>query len=68
MAFYGLYRGVVLNNSDPRGAGRVNVSIEGRQAWALVTLDSSKMEIGATVIVGYEHGDPDYPVVLGRVA
>ncbi len=34
MALFGVYRGVVLDNSDPQVSGRVKVNVEGRQAWA----------------------------------
>jgi len=68
MAFYGVYRGIVLDNVDPGASGRVRVSVEGRDGWALVTLSSPRIEVGSTVIVAFEHGDPSYPVVLGRVA
>jgi len=68
MALFGVYRGVVLDNSDPQVSGRVKVNGEGRQAWALVAMTSPKIQVGAMVIVALERGDPDMPVVLGRVA
>jgi len=67
MALYGVYRGIVLDNTDPQMSGRVKVEVEGRQAWALVTLTSIKIQVGAMVIVAFERGDANMPVVLGRV-
>ena len=73
MAFYGVYRGVVTDNNDPHGFGRLRVKlpIMASDSWAMVALPavtgpSAKIQIGATVVVAFEGGDPDYPVVLGR--
>ncbi|HME33672.1 MAG TPA: phage baseplate assembly protein V [Candidatus Sulfotelmatobacter sp.] len=67
MALFGVYRGTVVNNNDPQVSGRVQVDVEGRTGWALVTITSPKLQVGASVIVAFEHGDANYPVVLGQV-
>ena len=67
MAWYGVYRGVVVDNHDPEVSGRVKVSVDGRAGWALSTLGGPKVQVGAMVIVAFEHGDPDRPVVLGQI-
>jgi len=68
MAFFGVYRGTVLDNADPGAMRRVKVSVEGREGWALVALAGPKLEVGSNVIVAFERGNADYPVILGRVA
>lgn len=67
MALYGVYRGMVTDNVDPGAGGRVRISVEGRQAWALCTLSTPAIQVGSMVIVAFEAGDPDRPVVLGKV-
>jgi phage protein D/phage baseplate assembly protein gpV len=72
--------GVVTNNNDPDGMGRVRVkypalgdNMEG--AWARVaTLNAGDgrgifmiPEVNDEVVVGFEHGDPRRPFVLGSL-
>ena len=72
--------GIVTNNNDPEGMGRVRVkfpalsdSLEGW--WArVVTLNAGPRrgmymlpEVDDEVVVAFEHGDPRRPLVLGAV-
>jgi hypothetical protein len=56
MALFGVYRGTIVNNNDPQVSGRVQVNVEGRTNWALVTISSPALQVGASVIVAFEHG------------
>jgi uncharacterized protein involved in type VI secretion and phage assembly len=77
---YGVAVGVVTNNKDPDGLGRVTVKFpwlagEAESAWARVaTLMAGKdrgafflPEVDDEVLVAFEHGDPTYPYVLGML-
>lgn len=69
----GVYRGIVYDNVDPDGRGRLRVIIPqvfGEQPthWADVCVDSttvSALAVDAPCWVMFEGGDTDYPVVLG---
>lgn len=73
-----LLSGVVTNNSDPAGLGRVQVMFGGIQdqdtsAWARIATPGAGAnrglvllpEIGDEVLVGFEQGDILRPVVIG---
>lgn len=76
--FYGKYRGVVTNNKDPNGLGRVRVKVQDvlgdeESGWAMPSVPYAGKDVGlylippekALVWVEFEHGDPDYPIWCG---
>lgn len=76
--FYGKYRGTVVNNLDPMQQGRIQAMVPDAlsllpSTWALpcvpVTGQQSGFfvvpQIGASVWVEFEHGDPNYPIWVG---
>jgi uncharacterized protein involved in type VI secretion and phage assembly len=76
--FYGKYRGTVLDNIDPLKTGRLIVQVAGvagllPSTWALPCLPFAGPlsgwyavpDIGSTVWVEFERGDPDKPVWTG---
>ena len=71
MAYYGIYRGNVLNNADPTMKGRVQVSVPAIAAvanWALPCRNfgsTTTPPIGTAVWVMFEGGNLSTPVWLG---
>jgi uncharacterized protein involved in type VI secretion and phage assembly len=71
----GVYRGMVTNTADPQSKGRVQVRLTGIMAatsWAPVCTAvgaprNTVPPIGSTVIVAFENGDAQHPVVLGAI-
>lgn len=76
--FYGKYRGMVLNNVDPLGQGRLQVQVPdvaglAPATWAmpcvpLAGLQNGMMALpipGSGVWVEFEQGDPDHPLWVG---
>ena len=76
--FYGKYRGLVQNNLDPFGQGRLQVSVaavlgDASLAWAMPCAPYAGPgvglflipPVGAQVWVEFEGGDPDYPIWVG---
>ena len=76
--YYGIYRGTVANNVDPMQIGRIMVIVPDvgsitPSTWAMpcVPITGKQMgtfmvpQIGATVWVQFEGGDPDHPVWTG---
>lgn len=73
--YFGVYRAAVVDAADPDGRHRVKIrmpAVSGSAAkWALVATSASDTQtvpdVGDEVVVAFEHGDPDRPIVLGRI-
>jgi uncharacterized protein involved in type VI secretion and phage assembly len=76
----GVITGVVTNNTDPKGIGRVKVkfpviSDSDESYWARVAAPMAGHdrgayclpEVGDEVLVAFDHGDIDYPYILGAL-
>jgi hypothetical protein len=76
--FYGKYRGVVRQNVDPDGRGRLMVTVTdvygpNISSWAMPCVPWAGIQQGTYVVpalntgvwVEFEHGDPDYPIWTG---
>src|SRR5437870_12968478 len=76
--FYGKYRGVVSDNSDPNNLGRIRARVadvygEQESGWAMPSVPYAGRSVGlflipptnASVLIELEHGDPDYPIWTG---
>jgi hypothetical protein len=75
---WGKYRGVVLDNADPEGRGRLRLAVPSMDGlaprWAEACLTPSEARssesfvpppIGAEVWLEFERGDADFPVWTG---
>ena len=76
--FYGKYRGVVTDNSDPKSLGRVRAKVqdvlgENESVWATPCVPYAGKGVGlflipptgASVWFEFEQGDPDHPIWSG---
>lgn len=77
-SFYGKYRGVVTNNRDPLGIGRIRARVpditgDDECGWALPCAPFAGNNMGfvalpvvnSRVWIEFEQGDPDYPIWSG---
>ena len=74
--YFGAYIGIVVDSGDPIGKGRVKVRLpaitaDGSGSWARVCrpfgMAAGSPQAGTQVVVVFEGGDVNYPIVLGRV-
>lgn len=76
--FYGVAIGIVTNNKDPDGLGRVKLTLpwmadNAETNWARVATPMAGAgrgcyflpEVGDEVLVAFEHGSPEFPYVMG---
>lgn len=76
--YYGKYRGTVINNIDPEQRGRIQALVPdvyglvpGSWAMPCVPIAGKQQgffmvpQIGASVWMEFEQGDPDYPIWVG---
>jgi len=76
--YFGKYRGMVANNVDPKGQGRLQVSVpavlgQGRMSWAMPCVPYAGKQVGffalppvgANVWVEFEAGHLDRPIWSG---
>jgi hypothetical protein len=77
-SFFGKYRGVVTDVSDPLMTGRIKARVpdvtgDAETGWALPCAPFGGSQtgffalptVGAGVWIEFEHGDPDYPIWTG---
>ena len=78
--FYGVAIGIVTNNKDPQGLGRVKLTLpwmsdDAESNWARIAAPMAGNgrgcyflpEVGDEVLVAFEHGSPEFPYILGAL-
>jgi hypothetical protein len=72
MAYHGIYRGVVVNNTDPMMQGRLKIAIPSvsnmESGWAMPCRpynSTTAPPVGTQVWVMFENANFSYPVWMG---
>jgi len=76
--YFGKYRGIVENDVDPMGLGRVRITVPDlgdrvSVAWAMPCMTAAELRAGivavppagASIWVEFERGDPEFPIWVG---
>ncbi|MDQ0767289.1 hypothetical protein QF031_000038 [Pseudarthrobacter defluvii] len=75
--YLGKYRGIVLQNVDPMGIGRLQAQVIGvftlASTWAMPSFPVAGTQMGAVAVppigagvwIEFEQGDPDFPIWTG---
>jgi hypothetical protein len=74
--YFGIYRGICVDNLDPQASGRIMVQVPAmlgdRTAWAmpcrpLGSPAGAPPPVGGHVWVMFENGDVNYPIAMGTM-
>ena len=71
--YFGIYRAIVMDNVDPQGLRRLEVSVpavlgENERVWAAACVPAGsrgRPGVGSVVWVQFEGGEPEKPVWVG---
>ena len=69
--YFGIYRGTVLNTTDPAGQGRIQVmvpNVSGQTSGWAAPCSNTTPNVGDTAFIMFEGGDPSLPVFMGTTS